>query len=434
MAKQLTGIIVGAGHRGVLYGKYALQAPDRFRIVGVVDPREHRRKAALSQHGLGDEAGFESVEQVCRSGKIADVAINGTMDSLHVPTSIELLKAGYDILLEKPFATSEEQMWDLAAAARKHKRKVLVCHVLRYTPFYNSIRREILSGRIGRIINIQTNEHVSYHHEATAFVRGKWNRQDVGGSGHLMAKCCHDLDLLVWMMGGNRPVTVSSFGDRMFFRTENAPAGSGTRCMKDCSIEPQCPYSAKKIYIEQELWGDYAWEDVEHCDLKDKAFKEEHMRNTSRYGRCVWRCDNTVVDHQSVMVRFADGATATHNMVTGTARPCRTIHILGEKGEIFGVFEDYRYEVRLPDPATAPDRFTHEEHSVVEATGTDGMGGDHGGGDMRLVADFVEHALGGKASIACTSLDTSIYGHLLGFKAEEARLAQKVVDIPTVEA
>lgn len=428
MSKPITGVIVGAGHRSLEYAGYALENPDKFKIVGVVDPQQHRLDVAAEKHEIPQENCFASVEELVARGKIADCAINGTMDQLHIPTSLPLLEAGYDILLEKPFAVNEDEMWQLVEASRKHGRKVLICHVLRYAPFYNLIRQKIIEGQLGKIMNIQTNEHVSYHHEATAFVRGKWNCKDACGSGHLMAKCCHDLDLIMWMFSGNAPTTVSSFGSRMFFREENAPEGSGKRCLVDCKVESTCPYSAKKLYLDNKLWGFYAWEDIEHYGETSDEFKLEHLKTDSRYGRCVWRSDNSIVDHQSVLLRFADGATATHNMVTGTARAQRTIHILGTKAELYGDFDNSKFEIRTPSP-DAEGNYETEEFDLNITGDFHGMSGGHGGGDLRLAADFVEYISGGHPSIACTTIEDSIYGHLTGFRAEQARETGSIVSI-----
>jgi predicted dehydrogenase len=424
----LTCVIVGAGNRSMRYAEYALQEPEKFKIVAVVEPLEFRRRQAMKIHNIDESMAFTSVEELCAKGKLADTAINGTMDQLHIPTSVPLLEAGYDILLEKPLAVSEEEMMHLLRVMRKNKRTILICHVLRYAPFYAAIRRKIIEGRLGTIMNIQTNEHVSYHHEVSAFVRGKWNRKDVCGSDHLMSKCCHDLDLIMWMLSGNAPTTVASFGSRMFFREDKAPEGSGTRCLVDCSIERDCPYSAKRMYVENRLWETYAWEDVEEYDDKSEKFRVDHLKKDSPFGRCVWRCDNNIVDHQSVLIRFANGATGTHNLVTGTAKGLRSIHILGSRGDLYGVFDQSQFEIRTPNPS-APG---HYESEVIDLNVTGdfhGLHGGHGGGDSRLVADFVDLLSGGEPSISCTSLEDSIYGHLVGFRAEVAREKDTVVPV-----
>ena len=206
---MITAIIVGAGHRAMTYAAYAKAYPDKLRIVGVADPIKLRREMVAKEYGLTQAQCFNSAEELASNGKIADAVINGTMDRQHVPTTLPLLKAGYDVLLEKPFAINEEEARELHAAAQKYNRKIMICHVLRYAPFYSEIKKRILDGEIGKIINIQTAEHVSYHHVASCFIRGKWHRKDVCGSSALMSKCCHDLDLIVWFMSGVNPAKIA---------------------------------------------------------------------------------------------------------------------------------------------------------------------------------------------------------------------------------
>ena len=230
MKKKLTAIIVGAGHRSIVYATYALEHPEDLQIVGVADPSPLRRERIVKLFKLKPEQCFDSAADLASRPKLADFIINGTMDQHHVPTSLPMLAAGYDILLEKPFATHEAELIELVRAARKFGRKISICHVLRYTPFYAAIRNEIVKGTIGDILSVQAVEHVSYHHMAMGFVRGKWNRQDQSHSTMLMAKSCHDIDLITWMKSGIPPLKVSSFGNNFFFRPEKAPVGAGTRC------------------------------------------------------------------------------------------------------------------------------------------------------------------------------------------------------------
>ena len=428
----VTAIVVGAGNRGALYASYAQQRPDRLRIVGVVDPHEQRRQAVAKTFGIKPQRCFPSVEELVAGPRVADAAINGTMDRHHVPTSLPLLAAGYDILLEKPFATSEQEMWALVGAARRDSRRVMICHVLRYAPFYRAIRERVARGEIGELVNIQTTEHVSYHHMAVGFIRGKWGRQAESGSSMLMAKCCHDLDLLMWLKSGVRPRSVSSFGGNMQFRPENAPEGAGTRCLVDCAIEADCLYSARKHYVDHPArWRFYVWRELEEESEPSLEQRVELLRSDSPYGRCVWRCGMDVVDHQSVAIEFEDGTTATHNMVGATSRPMRSIHLLGTRGEIQGVFEESRFVVRHAD--LRPGHEYSEEVVSVDVRGDmQGTGGGHGGGDMRLVDDFVSFIRGEPPSISCTTIEDSINGHLVGFRADLAMKERRVVEIPAL--
>ena len=423
----VTAIIVGAGNRAMGYSAYASDHPYELKIVGVVDPSELRRNLASERFRIPIERCFSSVEELVRHPKMSDAIINGTMEMDHVSTAIPLMKAGYDMLLEKPFATDESDMWRLVDARRESGGKLMICHVLRYAPFYKAIKDRVNGGQIGEIINIQTNEHVSYHHMAVAFVRGKWKSQAETGSSMLMAKCCHDLDLIMWMKSGFRPVAVSSFGSNTQFRVEQAPDGAGTRCIVDCEIEEKCIYSARKHYLDHpDRWRFYVWNALDH----DEFTREERFEllKTSDYGRCVWRSDNDLVDHQSVAIEFDDGTTATHNMVGGSARPTRTIHIIGTTGEIHGVFEDSSFVVRKIDPR--PEHEYSEEIVDLNVTGDmHGSHGGHGGGDQRLVADFVQFVRGETPSSSCTNIEDSINGHLVGFRADKAMNEKRVVSL-----
>jgi len=421
-SKPITAIVVGAGHRGVLYASYALDHPEELKIVGVVDPNELRARQVAEQHGFSMDNWFGSVEQLVQHGRITDAAINATMDKLHVPTTLPLLKAGYDVLLEKPVATSAADVRRLLKVARQTKRKVMVCHVLRYAPFYAAIRQRVAGGEIGRILSIRTSEHVGFHHMATAFIRGKWASEKQCQSTMLMSKCSHDMDILMWMNSGVAPRWVSSFGSLMYFKPENAPRGAGRRCLKDCRIERQCEFSAKTMYVDRALWKFYAWETVEHLGEMTTAQKLRSLREDNPYGRCVWHCDNDVVDHQVVAVEFENGSTATHNMIGGTAKPFRQIHIVGTHGEIEGEMEAGVFHVRHADLRR---KNLLREQVVDVNVGSDG----HGGGDFRLVADFVRVLPGQQPSLSTTHLEDSIYGALAGFAADKARLTHRAVAI-----
>jgi len=436
----LTAVLIGAGHRALTYASYAQHHPDELQIVGVADPIAQRRQLVADLYDLPVERCFASAEELAAQPKLADFAINGTMDHQHVVTSLPLLAAGYDLLLEKPFATNEAEMWALVEAAQRHNRKVAICHVLRFAPFYRAIRQQVLDGVIGEVLNIQAVEHVSYHHMAVGFVRGKWNSKRKCFSPMLMAKCCHDLDLIAWMKSGVPPVRVASFGSNYQFRPERAPADAGTRCLVDCPIETDCLYSARKHYIDHpNRWAFYVWDalqqEVKPANLPAKHYTEltleekiEWLKSDNPYGRCVWKCDNDVVDHQSVAIEFADGATATLNMIGGAAKPSRSIHIIGTRGEIQGNLEDSRFVIRHIDPRPGHE---YAEEVVDLSIGGDMTGafGGHGGGDLRLMADFVRLVRGEQPSISTTTLADSINGHLIGFCADRAMEEGKVVTV-----
>ena len=422
--KPITAIIVGAGHRSFIYSELAKTNPEMLKIVGVADPNPIRRKKAMDYFGFKEDMCFENAEELAKKGKLADTVINGTMDEQHLETAVPLLDAGYDMLLEKPFAPNEEEMRQIVNCAKKNNSKVMICHVLRYTPFYYAIKERIVNGEIGDIINIQTTEHVSYHHLSTSYIRGKWANSDKCHTSMLLAKCCHDLDIIMWMMSETKPKQISSFGGKFQFKPENAPKEAGTICMKDCPLVDTCVYSTKRLYIDHpDRWAFYVWDALEgkkNVTIEDKIAL---MKSDSPYARCIYKCDNNVVDHQSVLINFESGATGTHNMVGGSAEPRREIHIIGTKGEIFGNFEESKFTVLKIDPS--PDAHNEEcdvEEVDLRVTGDMvGAYGGHGGGDERLAADFVKFIRGEKPSLACTSIFDSVAGHLSVYLADKSR-------------
>ena len=412
--KPLKTIIVGGGHRSLTYANLANIESDKMEIVGVADPDENRRNSIAKLYNIPPERCFETAEELALVPKFADAVINGTMDHIHVDTTIPLLKAGYDVLLEKPFSVNEKEARELVEAAEKYGRKVMVCFVLRYAPFYRKIKDLILADEIGEIISIQTSEYVSYHHMSTSHVRGKWNNSDRCHSSMLLAKCCHDIDIMMWLMSETKPALVSSFGCNKQFVKENAPENSGTRCLVDCPLVDKCLYSAKRIYIDHpDRWSFYVWDALEHRENPTIEDKIELLK-TSPYGVCAYKSDNNVVDHQTVSVMFENGATGIHNMVGGTSYGTRTIHITGSKGVIKGDFEKGKFTLSKIDPRPECE---HEDTVFDLRIDND----THGGGDLDLVRDFVAYARGEKPSVSCTSITDSLSGHLVVFLADKSR-------------
>ena len=423
-SKPVTAVIVGAGHRAFVYSELAKTNPELLKIVGVADPNPVRRKKAMEYFGFSEDMCFDSAQTLAEKGRLADAVINGTMDEQHLETAIPLLNAGYDMLLEKPFAVCEEDMRQIVDCAKKNNSKVMICHVLRYTPFYYAIKERIENGEIGDIINIQMTEHVSYHHLSTSYIRGKWANSDKCHTTMLLAKCCHDIDLMMWFMSETKPVSISSFGSKFQFKPENAPENAGTICMKDCPLVDECVYSTKRLYIDHpDRWSFYVWDALEGIENPTIDDKIALMKTDNPYARCIYKCDNNVVDHQSVLVNFASGATGTHNMVGGSAEPRRNIHIIGTKGEIFGNFEESKFTVLKINPS--PDAHNEEcdvEEVDLRVTGDMvGAYGGHGGGDERLAEDFVKFIRGEQPSLACTSIFDSVAGHLCVYLADKSR-------------
>ncbi len=428
MTEPIDLVLVGLGHRTLGYADYVEQNPALARVVAVVDPDPIRRLAAAERFAIPSERQYDYVTDL-PAEPLGRAAINGTMDAVHIPTSLDLIERGYDLLLEKPIALEPAGMMALHRRADELGRLVVVCHVLRHAPFYAHIKERVTAGEIGQVTSLDLAEHVSYSHMATSYVRGRWRRQAECGSSFLMAKSSHDMDLMSWLAAPGRPIRATSTGSRSWFREENAPTGSGKKCLVDCRIEQACPYSAKRLYVELGLHDFYPFESIEHLGPEPTTQQKlESLAGDNPFGRCVWRSDNDVADRQGVVVEFDNGTVGNLTLTGTAARSGRTIHIVGTQGEIFGSLSDERFTVR---------RFCADEaKAVVEnvsvaapADSAKYAGHGHGGGDLRLVADFIELLRGGEPSLSTTALSDSIHGHLAGFAAEQGRLEARWVEL-----
>ena len=414
MNKPVTAIIVGGGHRSIIYADYSLSHPDELKVIGIADPDESRVEMAAKKYGFSKDYCFKSAEELAEKGRIADVIINGTMDKDHVKTALPLLRCGYDMLLEKPFAVNKEEMKLLVDTVKEHGNKVMICHVLRYSEFYRSIKKVISDGELGEIISIQLCEDVSYHHYTNSYVRGKWANSNTSGTSMLLAKCCHDLDMMMWLMGDVKPEFVSSTGSLMYFNRDNAPADSGERCMVDCKYVDTCNLSARRVYLDMPgRWDFYVWPDLHDAPYEEKY---EYLKNVSPYGRCAFKCDNNVVDHQTVLIKFSNGATGSHNLTGGTAFSQRIIRVIGTKGELNGTFESQKFTVSYINPHDNDDHINKYYDLSEECSASVG----HGGGDHALVEDFIKYVRNQPTSPSCTSVFDSVAGHLVVFAADES--------------
>ena len=416
MAKPITAVILGAGHRSLIYGDVSLSHPDRLKIVGVVDIKPEKADYAAKRYGVDPAHVFYSLDDLLRAGKIADVVINGTMDAQHVPTALPLLKQGYDMLLEKPFATSASELAELYVTAKENNSTVFVCHVLRYASFYQNIRRVLEDGLLGKIVSINMAEDISQHHMVISYVRGQWNNETTG-TPLLLAKSCHDIDLMMWMMGDDTPNTVYSVGGDFSFTPDKAPEGSGTRCLLDCPLEKNCPYSAGKHYLPDHIGhAFYLWGDGNNPSYEEK---KKALTYESPYGRCVWKCGHEGVDHQTVTITFESGAVGVFTLTGGAPKEERRIQIVGTNGSLSGSFEDNAFTVYL----TKPDG-SHETRVFDAATDATTL---HGGGDEALVLDFLSYLQNGNPSLSYAELSDSLSSHLVIFAAEKSRKKGEIV-------
>jgi len=402
--KPITAIVAGAGNRGNVYSSYSQKFPSELRIVGFAEPIPFRSERFARKYNIPEEHRFTTWEDIFKIPKFADAVIITTPDALHYGPAMAALKTGYDLLLEKPIAQSWNQCSDIMNLANKNARIVAICHVLRYAPFFRKIKEVVDSGVLGRLMSIQLMEPVEHIHMSHSFVRGNW-RSARESNPMLLAKSCHDLDLLLWLTGRHCR-RIGSFGKLNWFKKENAPPGSTDRCTGGCAVEAECPYSALKIYYRKRIW-------LGHMDLPAEGDQApailEHLKS-GPYGRCVYRCDNDVVDHQVVMMDFEDDITASFNMEAHTSYAGRRIRIMGSQGDIVGDENDL-FVSNFKSEETA--RWNVKEHADT-ASG-------HGGGDFGLVRDFIQAASQHNPALLSTTIASAMESHLMAFRAEEAR-------------
>jgi len=411
--KQLKVEIIGAGGRGVAYAENIKLMPEKFQVVGVADPIEKRREDMRKGLGLPEEAGFKSWEELFAKGKIADIAIIATQDNGHYEPALKAIELGYDLLLEKPVAQTAQECIDIATAAEKKGVRVLVCHVLRYTPFFKTVKELVMNGAVGEIQSILQVEAVGNSHQSHSYVRGDWGREEEA-TPMLLAKCCHDLDIIQWLL--DKPCQkVSSFGELSYFIPENAPEGAPKRCIDGgCPNEETCPYHYKKVYLRKTSNKFFRYAVARGYAKSFIATDEEvleGLRNTN-FGACVFHANNTVVDHQVVNMQFEGGATASLTM-NAFNKGGRYIRIFGTKGELYANVSDT--EITVYD-------FETKEHRKVEVMETEeSIVGGHGGGDKGIIEELYDYMSGNYTGYCAADIATSVKNHLIGFAAEKAR-------------
>jgi predicted dehydrogenase len=411
--KKLTAITMGAGSRGNTYGGYAVKYPDELNIIGVAEPIPIRKERYSKLHNIPRENQFTTWEHAFNRPKFADIVIITTPDDLHYGPAMAALEKGYQVLLEKPIAQTWEECSEILQKQKEKDAIVAVCHVLRYSPYFRKVKEVIDEGTLGKMVSVQHFEPIEHVHMAHSFVRGNW-RVEADTNPIILAKSCHDLDILRWWID-KEPRFISSFGSLSWFKKENAPEGAPTRCTDGCPIESSCPYSAIKIYHEKRQ-RTYVF------DLPDDKTKHgeaimDYIKE-GPYGRCVYHCDNDVLDHQIVSMEFADEITASFNMEAFTNYGGRRTRIMGSMGHLYGDETDlYVSDFRTGE-------LTHwnvHDHVKIDS--------GHGGGDYGLVQDFLNAVDKNDVSLLSSNLDASMESHQMGFLAEKSRKQKKTMRV-----
>ena len=410
--KIVTVSIIGLGGRGgEAYGRYMAFLKDKFRITHICDINHTRLDKYGKIFEVPEENRFDDEDKFFEK-KWSEVLFIATQDRMHVRMAKKALELGYDIVLEKPISDSVEELQELTKLAHEKNRKVIVCHVLRYTVFMKKLKELLRAGEIGQLVSIDQTENVVYWHEAHSYVRGNWRNTEVAAP-MIMAKCCHDLDLIQDFVG-SRCKSVASMGSLFYFKPENKPEGSADRCL-NCKLVNTCPYSAKKIYVE--MWKNVGTPEnagpfnliTDACPLTEDALMQAIKEGP--YGRCVFACDNNVVDNQTVIMQFENGVTATLKMEAFVKQGGRDIRFFGTEGEL--------------NLCEAEGKITLKKYFGEDTVWklddlTDDLEG-HGGGDHRII-EYVYEVMTNESESLTTSIDNSVESHYMALAAEESRV------------
>lgn len=396
-------IILGAGGRGDVYARFGTM--EGIEIAAVADINPNRLKKFSKAHNVLEDRLFTSWEEALEKEKYADAVVNALPDRDHFMPTMKALDKGYHVLLEKPMSPSEDECKKMVERAEEKGLILMVCHVLRYSPFFEKLKEVLDSGRIGEIVNLQLTENVVYWHFVHSFVRGIFRNEELS-SPWILAKSCHDLDIIGYLTG-KKCVSVVSEGSLMYYRKENAPEGAPDFCLDGCPHEKSCPHFAPAIYLKD--MQNISWFTAKVSPDDSIKGRYEALQKGS-FGKCAYKCDNNVTDHQSAIFQMEGGMTATFNMCGFSSENTRTLRVYGTKGDIRGHLE--KGELEITD-------FLTMNKEVIKVDFTTIVSG-HGGGDSRLMKDFIE-VLKGKKGEVKSSARLSLQSHLMAFAAEKSR-------------
>lgn len=421
MREKIKVVLLGAGDRGTIYANYIKNHKDEVEIVAIAEPIKERRENIKRMFALEDELVFLSWEQALNIGKVGDVAIVSTQDRMHYEPTMKALELGYHVLLEKPMSPDLKECIDMVNKSEEKNCHLLVCHVLRYTEFFNELKRILDSKEIGELVTIQHIENVGYYHQAHSFVRGNWRNKEESAP-MILAKCCHDLDLMYWYVNSTCESLVS-YGSIKHFKSECAPKGAAKKCL-DCDIE-DCPYDARKIYfkcIQDTSKQDSNTTSTRHwpaSTITEDLSREGITRALKEgpYGRCVYYCDNNVVDNQVISLNFKNGVTVAFTMTAFTGKVSRITRFMGTHGEVRANTETNKIEIY---------DFRNDSIKVIDVKEP---GSGHGGGDSGIMRDFLDLVKTDKVEKRYTTGRVSIESHVIALLAEESRIKGESINI-----
>ena len=389
--------IIGCGNRGA--NVYAHHLADLGAVVShLIDPDPERLRQVAARHGVPESACFAHWDDFYALGRVADAVVIATPDHLHVSPCLQALALDYHMLLEKPICLHENELDELLAAERASGGSVTVAHVLRTTPFFQAVQRVVMSGELGRLVGMTLLENVASWHYVHSYVRGNW-RSSPPAAPFILAKSCHDLDLLRWLTG-TPPAWIMASGDLHHFRPADRPDGAAERCL-DCPVA-ECLADARRIYLNR---APDAWPNTVLSLTGTLSGVQDALRD-GPYGRCAYLGGNDQPDHYAALMTFGNGVQATLTVSAFTHNNTRTLKLAFTGGELRGQMDHGELELHHFGRGT-----TERRHVSTE--------GNHGGGDFGLASGWLAF-LRGEAGQP-TPLAESLDSHRMAFAAETSR-------------
>jgi predicted dehydrogenase len=414
-------LLIGAGTRGTyIYGELTKREDIKIKIVGVAEPIEDRREKMKKEHGIPSEYCFKSGEEALKHKRFCDAVINITPDRVHHKIAVAALEKGYHLLLEKPMATSAKDCVDILEAQRKSKKVLMVAHVLRYSPFFQKMKKIVDSKELGKMLSLDILEEIGYWHFAHSYVRGNWRKKKEAGP-IILTKSSHDMDLISWFVNGEIK-SVRSSGSLKYFRKGNSQKGSTVKCIGKCKVKKACPYNAEKFYLNTKDPDEVVWPTTAISPVDKSIAARKKVLKEGPYGTCVWKCDNDVCDNQEVIIRFKKNIIARFTLTAFGSEPTRKVRIYLEKGELHGDLSKGSIRIVRYSGVRGNDEINGIELPIKD---------HHGGGDELLLKAFVKTVKEKNKEANLTTAQNSIRSHLLSFAAEDSRMQGKPINFQT---
>ena len=363
MGLEARGIgVLGCGSRMKALLRLLLQINPNHKIVALHDIEKNAVDQYYEEFGRNIKI-YENSKELVKDFNVGWVFV-GSSDYLPKKYIADALSEGKNVFSEKPLAVSVSECEEIKRIHEVKNLKFLISYPLRYSPHYNRIKRIIDEGKIGKIVSMEFNEVLKFSHGA--FIMGNWRRFVEFSGGHLLEKCCHDMDLVNWLTG-SLAKRVASFGGLNMFKPDNS-------------------------YILERM----------------EKEKEDVIGSYKKWVLNPFTSEKDVIDNQVVIIEYINGVRATFHTNCSSGLPERRMYICGTEGTIRADLFTGKVELKKIGSSEETKIILDEENK-----------GGHGGGDPILVKELNRLMLGGeiygsplfdaiKSVITCLGIDESM--------------------------